>query len=284
MEHNKIIEKLKEEYKNINVKEEGVFIMKRNIEKAKKENRNNKIKYISIACVSALAVFIALPNLSPDIAMAMSKIPVIDKIVNVITINKYDEQDKNITAKTPVATDKNNSEALDNLNNKTDEYIKNLTEEFKKDFEQGDNKSLDIDYNVITDNKDLFSLRINSLEVNASGYMFSKIYHIDKNTGNIIELKDIFKEDSNYIEVLSQNIKEQMKEQMANDENKIYFVDADIPEGNFEQIKEDQNFYFNENNELVICFDEYEVAPGYMGQVEFVIPSDVTQSILKQDF
>lgn len=277
MRHNEIIEKLKKEYKNINVKEEGVFIMKKNIEKAKKENKNNKIKYTSIACVSALALFVALPNLSPDIAMAMSKIPVIDKIVNVITIGKYDEQDKNISVKTPVATDKNNAEALNNLNEKTDEYIKNLTEQFKKDFEQGDNKSLDIDYTVITDNENLFTLRINGLETNASGYMFSKIYNVDKNTGNIIELKDLFKEDNNYIEVLSQNI----KEQMANDKNKTYFVDADISQGNFEQIKEDQNFYFNQNNELVICFDEYEVAPGSMGQVEFVIPSDVTKDILK---
>ncbi len=281
MEHNKILEKLKEEYKNINVKEEGVFIMKRSIEQAKKENRNNKIKYVSVACVAALATFVALPNLSPTIAMAMSDIPFIGKIVDVITINKYDEPENNIKAETPVAKDENNNEALNELNNKTDEYIKTLTEEFKKDFEKGDNKSLEITYDVITDNENLFSLRINGLEIKASGNMFSKIYHIDKKTGNIIELKDIFKENSDYIKVLSENIKEQMKEQMKNDENKVYFVDADIPTGNFEQIKEDQNFYFNKDNNLVICFDEYEVAPGSMGPVEFVIPTEVTQSILK---
>ncbi len=281
MEHNEILEKLKEEYKNINVKEEGVFIMKRSIEQAKKENRNNKIKYVSVACVAALATFVVLPNLSPTIAMAMSDIPVIGKIVDVITINKYDEPENNIKAETPVAKDENNNEALNELNNKTDEYIKTLTEEFKKDFEKGDNKSLEITYDVITDNENLFSLRINGLEIKASGNMFSKIYHIDKKTGNIIELKDIFKENSEYIKVLSENIKEQMKEQMKNDENKVYFVDADIPTGNFEQIKEDQNFYFNKDNNLVICFDEYEVAPGSMGLVEFVIPTEVTQSILK---
>lgn len=281
MEHKEIIKKLKKEYENINIKEEGVFIMKENIEKAKKENKNNKIKYTSIACVSALALFVALPNLSPNIAMAMSKIPVIDKIVNVITIGKYNNQDKNITAKTPVVTDKNNTESLDNLNKKTDEYIKTITQQFEKDFKEGDNKSLDIDYTIIKDNENLFSLKINGLETNASGYMFSKIYNVDKNTGNILELKDIFKENSNYIEVLSQNIKQQMKEQMANDKNKTYFLDEDVPVGNFEQIKENQNFYFNENNDLVICFDEYEVAPGSMGQVEFIIPSDVTKNILK---
>ena len=213
--------------------------------------------------------------------MAMSDIPVIGKIVDVITINKYDEPENNIKAETPVAKDENNNEALNELNNKTDEYIKTLTEEFKKDFEKGDNKSLEITYDVITDNENLFSLRINGLEIKASGNMFSKIYHIDKKTGNIIELKDIFKENSEYIKVLSENIKEQMKEQMKNDENKVYFVDAHIPTGSFEQIKEDQNFYFNKDNNLVICFDEYEVAPGSMGLVEFVIPTEVTQSILK---
>ena len=117
MEHNEILEKLKEEYKNINVKEEGVFIMKRSIEQAKKENRNNKIKYVSVACVAALATFVVLPNLSPTIAMAMSDIPVIGKIVDVITINKYDEPENNIKAETPVAKDENNNEALNELNN-----------------------------------------------------------------------------------------------------------------------------------------------------------------------
>ncbi len=281
MEHNEIIKKLKKEYDNINVKEEGVFLMKKSIEQAKRENKNNKVKYVTVASIAALAVFIALPNLSSNIAMAMSKIPVIGKIVEVITIDKYDENDKNISAKTPVVKDENNSSSLDNFNSKTDEYIKFLTEKFKQDFKEGDNKSLDIDYDVITDNENLFSLRINGIETEASGYMFSKIYHIDKNTGNMIELKDIFKDGSDYADILSQNIKEQMKQQMDSDESKSYFLNDEIEENNFNKIKEDQNFYFNKDKNLVICFDEYEVAPGYMGTVEFIIPSDVVENILK---
>ncbi|MFR4986943.1 MAG: RsiV family protein [Lachnospirales bacterium] len=281
MEHNEIIKKLKKEYDNINVKEEGVFLMKKSIEQAKRENKNNKVKYVTVASIAALAVFIALPNLSSNIAMAMSKIPVIGKIVEVITIDKYDEDGKNISAKTPVVKDENNSSSLDNFNEKTDEYIKSLTEKFKQDFKEGDNKSLDIDYDVIRDNEDLFSLIINGTETEASGYMFSKIYHIDKNTGNIIELKDIFKDGSDYVDILSKNIKEQMKQQMDSDESKSYFLNDEIEENNFNKIKEDQNFYFNRENNLVICFDEYEVAPGYMGTVEFIIPSDVVENILK---
>ena len=37
-----------------------------------------------------------------------------------------------------------------------------------------------------------------------------------------------------------------------------------------------ERYYFNENGELVISFDEYEVAPGYMGAVTFTIPLNVT--------
>ena len=38
----------------------------------------------------------------------------------------------------------------------------------------------------------------------------------------------------------------------------------------------EESYYFNENGELVISFDEYEVAPGYMGAVTFTIPLNVT--------
>lgn len=66
--------------------------------------------------------------------------------------------------------------------------------------------------------------------------------------------------------MISENIKTQMREQMVADEGVIYFLDdEDMPEFNFQSITEQTNFYFNESGELVIVFDEYEVAPGYMG-------------------
>ena len=48
----------------------------------------------------------------------------------------------------------------------------------------------------------------------------------------------------------------------------------------FTTIKADQNFYITEEGKLVIVFDEYEVAPGYMGIVEFEIPTEVLADIL----
>ena len=50
----------------------------------------------------------------------------------------------------------------------------------------------------------------------------------------------------------------------------------------FKSIAIDQNFYINDENQLVIVFDEYEVAPGSMGTPEFVIPTELLNGLLAQ--
>ena len=47
---------------------------------------------------------------------------------------------------------------------------------------------------------------------------------------------------------------------------------------------EDVNLYFNESGKLNIVFDEYQVAPGYMGVVTFEIPTEILKPIVKEGF
>ena len=94
-------------------------------------------------------------------------------------------------------------------------------------------------------------------------------------------LKDVFKEDADYITRISENIKEQMKQQMQEDENKVYWLEDEIEELNFTAITEDVSFYLNENGNVVIGFNEGDVAPMYMGAVEFEIPAEVLSDIRK---
>ena len=62
----------------------------------------------------------------------------------------------------------------------------------------------------------------------------------------------------------------------------MYWVDYDeVAEWNFERLKADQNFYFDGTGNLVIVFDEYEVAPGYMGAQEFTVEREVFEGLLK---
>ena len=101
------------------------------------------------------------------------------------------------------------------------------------------------------------------------------------NTGERLQLKDIFKEGVDYITPISENIKAQMKEQMEKDENVSYWLNDEIEEINFKAITPNTSFYLNEKGNVVIGFDEGEVAPMYMGTVEFEIPNEVVKDIRK---
>ena len=85
-------------------------------------------------------------------------------------------------------------------------------------------------------------------------------------------------EGSDYVNIISKNIISQMRERTKQNPEDVYWIDDDIY--NFEHIKKDQGFYINSNNELVICFDKYEVAPGSSGLVEFKIPKSVTNQLM----
>lgn len=134
------------------------------------------------------------------------------------------------------------------------------------------------DYETVTDTPDLLSIRRNIETTQASSYTQSRYITIDKKNDILLTLKSLFK-DERYIKVISQNIKEQMKQQMKEDPNKIYWLTDEDAEP-FKTILPDQTFYITEDHKLVISFDEYEVAPGYMGVTEFTIPTGVISNLL----
>ena len=111
-----------------------------------------------------------------------------------------------------------------------------------------------------------------------------KIYHIDKQTGEMIALKDLFREGADYETPLVENIREQMKSQMAKDETISYWLDSDVPEWNFTKLPDSVNFFLSASGKLNLVFDEYEVAPGYMGIVTFEIPTETVKDIVKDGY
>ena len=286
---------LKEEYQHLQVPKEGIRMMNEKIDQAKIDKKrrslSRRVRYAGGAVAAALAVIIALPNANENIAMAMEKIPVIGSIVRVVTFRDYDYKDGNSEAHVSVPnieTDGENSDtqATDQINKDVTDYTQQLIDQFEADAKElyGSEgyKGLDVSYDVITDTDDWFTLRITVLETSASGYQYYRFYHLDKRTNSVATLSTLFKDGVDYITPISENIKEQMRSSESEDEGIIYFLDdKDMPEENFKEIKADQNFYFNTNNDLVIVFDEYEVAPGSMGTPEFVIPNSVISGLLK---
>lgn len=101
--------------------------------------------------------------------------------------------------------------------------------------------------------------------------MPSEIYpHVDLVSGRFYQLKDLFKPGSNYVQVLSALIAEQIK----NDPQYSYvFPDT------YTGIKPDQPFYVAENF-LAIYFFPYEIAPYAAGFPTFKIPWGQLEGII----
>lgn len=227
--------------------------------------------------VAAACVFIILPNVSPSIAHAMTEIPVIGGIVKVITIRGYSYNDSGHTAdiKIPEILEESSIGGASEINRDTKELTDRLIAEFKENAMEGGYGFLAVDYEVVTDTSDWFTLKLTIFEVAGSSDTYYKYYHIDRATGENVQLSDLFADDA-YVEAISEDIRKQMIAQMEKDASAEYLLySPQNDEWNFYVIDADQNFYFNEEGKLVIVYDKYEVAPGAMGCPEFVVEEEV---------
>jgi len=202
-------------------------------------------------------------------------------IVNDDEDKKPPTEDSTGNEKPPADT----SEGMEDLNKQIDKYIDEIKKKFlwyvsrKYDGYVG----VDTDYKILRDDKSLLVVQFFST-INAGGSgQYSRNFTLDKSSGKVLELKDLFLENSDYRGVISKDILRQMKERMQKGEGN-YFIPGGIwsEDECFKKIAEDQNFYVNNQNQLVIMFDEYEVAPGFMGMPEFVIDTRILGTILKK--
>lgn len=286
------------------------------MEKKRAERARRRSAWTAAA---AMIVLIALPNTNVQIAHAMENIPVLGGFFRLVTVRQYNYSDENHDAEielaqitygedgegTPVgevavgaaAPDnadvgnaegagqeagvaKLSEEGVQEINQDMETTVDELIRQFEDTLSEEGYHGLHVSQEVVTDNAQYYTVKLSVLETEASGYEHNQFYTIDKQTGNVVALADLFAEGSDYISVISENIKTQMREQMVADEDVIYFLDdEDMTEFNFQSITEQTNFYFNEKGELVIAFDEYEVAPGSMGAPEFVIPQEIVEAL-----
>ena len=225
---------------------------------------------------AALALFIAVPNASPVAAAALADVPVLGTIVELVTFRSWTYDDGHASADVTVP-ELDGSAAAREVSDQVRAYTDQLIGQFQTDCEAlGEGyKSLDVTSSVVTDSDSWFTLRVDAVETQASGYQFSRFYHIDKATGQVVTLRDLFREDADYVTPLSEEVRRQMEQRMAADESVRYFPEE------FSAIDPEQNFYFNGEGELVLVFDEYTVAPGSMGMPEFTIPAEVYGGLLK---
>ena len=292
------LKSLRKEYIEPRMSEEQLSRLKIKMEEAKRENRKDRnrtrVARLVASAAALVIAFIALPNMSPTIAYAMEKIPVIGQFVKVVTFRDYEYEDEQHRADVEipelvVETEPQEAQPEEILENTTDEInaeIQELTNELLNEFtnhmrEELGYKELIVKSEVLVTTQEYFTLKLSCYQGEASGYAWNYFYTIDLISGERLQLKDIFVEGADYITPISENIKEQMRNRMAQDENVYYWLDDEIEELNFKAISEETSFYINEKDNVVISFDQGEVAAMYLGVVEFEIPAEVLDDIRK---
>lgn len=292
----KRMDKLKKDYMDTPIPDELDFITGKALREGRKTmKRKSNIRKLMTTAVSVAILVVTLTvgvNTSHVLAEGLLKVPVVGSIVKVLRFKeiKVDEGGYHADIDTPRVEGLENKELEDSLNKKYMEENKELYESFMKDMEElkkagGGHLGVDSGYVVKTDNDEILSIGRYVVNTVASSSTVIKYDTIDKKGEILITLPSLFKDDG-YIEIISENVKEQMLKNNKSDEEKIYWVEgigdteyADV----FEKISADQNFYISDKEKLIISFDKYEVAPGYMGVVEFEIPTEILAEILVGD-
>lgn len=225
--------------------------------------------------------FTSAANLSPAFAQSLSDVPVLGSLVKVVSFRQFDyhEDTYDATLEAPIVEGLKNEDLQNSLNAKYLEENKKLYEKFQADvadmksFEEGGHLGLDSGFEIKTNNDQILSIGHYVVNTVASSSTTMTYDTLDKQNEVLITLPSLFIDDS-YITLISENIKAQMKERMAHDDNQVYWIDE------FNQIDANQAFYITDQGKLMISFDKYTIGPGSMGIQEFEIPTDILQDIL----
>ena len=136
-------------------------------------------------------------------------------------------------------------------------------------------------YEVKRSDEEVFSLQVEYFWAAGGSDTQRKFYNVDQRTGQLITLEALFADGSDYLTVINDYLIAQMRAETREDGRSIYWVnDDDVAADRFTGIGADHGFYINEAGKLVIAFDKYEVAPGYVGTPEFEIPTEVIADML----
>lgn len=283
------LKKLEEKYRNVPIPENLDAVVEASLRKGR---RKRAPKWV-LGATAAAALFTASLNMSPAMAKTLGEVPVLGSVIEVLTFVQYETDKDNYSAAIDVPQITGESDEIRALNEKYAAEGKALYEQFQQDMkgmEQADGGHLGVDsgYIVATDTEQLLSIGRYVVETVGSSSTVMQYDTIDKQKEIILTLPSLFK-DERYISVISDYVIGKMQEEMlATNQEKIYWVkgggmpDEEVIDA-FTSIRPDQNFYITEDHKLVIVFDKYEVAPGYMGVVEFEIPTELIKDLRMSD-
>lgn len=241
------------------------------------------LRWAAVSAAGVFAVFVVLLNSSPAFARSTHGIPVIGDIARVLTFREDFKRTpgQNLVVREPKVSglkDNGRQEQINRLIRKKVEAAQKMLEERSRQereaFLQTGGKAEDyvpaessITYSVKCSNAKMLSFVLNITWDRAQSSQGQDFYNLDPDTGAAVTLESLL--GKNYKSVVDAGVRRQMQERAAQHKDWTYFTGSD----GFQGIRQDQKFYVNAAGNVVVVFDKYEIAPGFMGPQEFIIPA-----------
>ena len=269
------------------------------------------VRNIGVAAAAVLLCMTVGVNTNEVLAKELGQLPVIGSLVRVLTITSYHEEDgsHDITVNVPEIevekpegtaaaeedggtggmSDADIEEAVNaQIQEIVDAHVAQAKEKFAEykdaffatggtEEEWGDRTmDINVDYEVKYQEGSVLSLVLTTSEVWVAAQELRYYYNIDVAQNRELTLKDLLGED--YVNIANESIIRQMNERAAADENLVYWgvTENESSIDGFVTVDENTDFYINADGNPVVCFGEYEGAPGFMGIQEFEIEKSGT--------
>lgn len=248
----------------------------------KKKKVSKGIKGAAAIAASLVLVFGVTVNVSQAAAEQLYKVPVVGSVAKLITFRDYSFETDTTKGEVTIPNvdvgegnlieDKINVMIKEKVDASKAEQEK-LDEEYKQAFLETGGKEEDfrkvemtIDYEKYFATDKVISFDIHKYQTLAPAYNEVTFYNIDLETGEDLTLSHVLGED--FATTVKDTVLAEMNKRMENEDEDItydvdYFKDMEI--------NNDRKFYINEEGNIVVVFDKYEVAAGVFGQQEFVV-------------
>ena len=262
----------------------------RALKSAKK--RIMQILWGAIVGAAALVLFLtAAANTSQAAAQTMAGLPGVGRLVRVVTFRSYRDQLASGQGQARVDTLMVHGLEDTALEKKINTALANWSEEmiarYHSDLEEmgtaGGREAVDCRLGRVTMTDRFLSVQLCGTIAQGSAQELTRWYTADLETGQLLELKDLFADGADYVDPISEEIRGQMQRQLAEDPHAGWLLRSEKQPTGFWEIAPDQSFTLTEDGRLVIAFDEGEAGIGALGAVEFEIPAEVTDPIRAQN-
>lgn len=165
------------------------------------------------------------------------------------------------------------------MDSDTDGYTQRLVEHFEAENERDGGRFTLTGYEIVTDSDEWFTLIIYANENEDADTECRTYYNVDKSQDALMTLGELYN-GRDYVAIISDEILSQIeskKIESSTDNTDMTETAQACGQTSFTRINEDQNYYFNDNGDLVIVLDGSQISPDAEEHSEFIIDPSLLQ-------